>query len=107
MLTIKLKRIGRKHQPSFRVIVTPRGQGGPKGKPVEELGWMNPLLKKFSLNKERIQYWMQQGAQPSSTVYNMLVKSGIVQGSKKAKHKAAAAHETQAPAAGQAEQKAE
>lgn len=74
------------HQPSFRVVVTPKGLGGPKAKPVEELGWMNPLLKKFSVNKDRILYWMGQGAKPSPTVHNILVKAGIVKADKIAKH---------------------
>ncbi len=97
MLTIRLKRTGRLHQPSFRVVVTPKGLGGPKAKPVEELGWMNPLLKKFSVNKDRVLYWIGQGAQPSVTVHNMLVKAGIVKAEKVAKHHKAAVQEA-APA---------
>ncbi len=82
MLTIRLKRVGRKHQPSFKVIVTPKNLGGPEGKPVEYLGWYNSLLKKFELKKERIQYWLSQGAKPSATLHNLLVKDGVIQGTK-------------------------
>ena len=87
MLTIRLKRVGRKHQPSFKVIVTPKKLGGPAGKPVEYLGWYNSLQKKFELKKERIQYWMSQGAQPSASLHNLLVKSGMVSASKIPVHK--------------------
>ncbi|PIR26195.1 MAG: 30S ribosomal protein S16 [Candidatus Brennerbacteria bacterium CG11_big_fil_rev_8_21_14_0_20_43_10] len=86
MLTLRLQRTGRKHAPSFRVIATPKGKGGPKGKPIEYLGWMNPLLKQFSLNKERILYWISQGAQVSATLHNLLIKAGVITGKKIAKH---------------------
>lgn len=86
MLTLRLQRTGRKHAPSFRVVATPKGMGGPKGKPIEYLGWMNPLLKQFSLNKERILYWISQGAQVSATLNNLLIKAGVITGKKIAKH---------------------
>ena len=87
MLTIRLKRVGRKNQPSYKVIVTPKKLGGPAGKPVEYLGWYNSLQKKFELKKERIQYWMSQGAQPSASLHNLLVKSGMVSAGKIPVHK--------------------
>ena len=83
MITIKLKRVGKKHQPSYRVIVTDKNLGGPKGKTIEYLGWYNPLSKKFSLKKERISYWLSQGAQSSDSIYNLLVKDGIIANKKK------------------------
>ncbi len=86
MLTLRLQRTGRKHAPSFRVIATPKGKGGPKGKPTEYLGWMNPLLKQSSLNKERILHWISQGAQVSPTLNNLLIKAGVITGKKIAKH---------------------
>ncbi len=57
--------------------------GGPKGKAIEYLGWYNPLSKKYSLKKERISYWLSQGAQTSDSLYNLLVKDGIITGKKK------------------------
>ena len=86
MLVIRLKRVGRKNQPSYRVIVSPKGAGGPKGQPVEYLGWLNPLKKTFELKKERIEYWISQGAKPSATIHNLLIKIGLIKGSKIAVH---------------------
>ena len=86
MLMLRLKRTGRKNQPSYRVVVSPSGLGGPKAKPIEYLGWLNPLKKTFNLNKERIQYWLSQGARPSATLHNLLVKTGLLQAKKIAVH---------------------
>ena len=83
MITIRFKRVGKKHQPSYRVIVTDKNLGGPKGKAIEYLGWYNPLSKKYSLKKERISYWLSQGAQTSDSLYNLLVKDGIITDKKK------------------------
>ena len=82
MFVIRLKRTGRKNQPSFRVIVTLKQAGGPAGKPKEYLGWFNPFLKTFELKKERISYWLSQGAKPSETMHNLLLKAGFIEGKK-------------------------
>jgi len=86
MITIRLQRVGRKNQPSFRVIVTPKKVGGPAGKPVEYLGWLNPFTKAFELKKERISYWLSQGAKPSETLNNLLIKAGLIEGKKVSLH---------------------
>lgn len=86
MLAIKLQRIGKKHQPSYRVIVQEKREklGAPA---VEDVGWWNPLLKKHELNKERALHWMKIGAQPTSTVHNLFITAGIIEGKKIAVHK--------------------
>lgn len=86
MLVIRFKRTGRKNQPSFRVIVTPKQAGGPAGKPKEYLGWFNPFSKAFELKKERISYWLSQGAKPSETLHNLLLKAGLIEGKKTPLH---------------------
>ena len=87
MLVIRLLRIGKKNQPSFKIVVTEKRNPPRGGRFVEQVGTYNPLTKERALNKERIQYWMSKGAQPSNTVYNMLVKDGILEGSKISVHK--------------------
>ena len=54
---------------------------------MEQVGFYNPKTKEKVLSKERFQYWISKGAQPSSTVYNLLVKEGIVAGKKIDVHK--------------------
>lgn len=52
------------------------------GKVIEELGWYNPLAreadKQVSFNRERIEYWLSVGAQPSDTVRDLLKRQGIL-----------------------------
>jgi small subunit ribosomal protein S16 len=87
MLSIRLKRIGKKNQPSFKVIVTEKKKSAKGGTRIEELGFFNPLTKKTSLKKERILYWLSKGAEPSDTIHNLLIKHKILEGKKIAVHK--------------------
>jgi len=81
MLKIRLKRAGKKRQPSYRVVlmdsITKRD-----GYAIEELGFYNPITKKFKINIKRVLIRLKQGAQPSETVKNLLIKTNIL-GSKK------------------------
>ncbi len=85
MLAIKLNRIGKKHQPTFRIVVAEkRSKMG--GKYVEDLGFWNPRDKAHSVNKERAAYWISVGAQPTDTVHNILVKDQVIKGKKRSSH---------------------
>ena len=88
MLRIRMMRFGRKRQPSYRVVVLPRGTKSGRSKYVESLGWVDPLAHKSEINKERASYWLGVGAQPSDTVWNLFVREGIVDGKKRKKGKA-------------------
>lgn len=88
MLRIRMMRFGRKHQPSYRVVVLPRGTKSGRSKYVESLGWVDPLQKKHEINADRAKYWLHVGAQPSDTVWNLFVRDGIVEGPKRKKGKA-------------------
>ncbi|MFA5080414.1 MAG: 30S ribosomal protein S16 [Candidatus Paceibacterota bacterium] len=78
MLTIRLLRIGKKHQPSYKIVVTDRRRAPAGGRFVEEIGSYDPKSKQRNINKERAQYWVSVGAQPSDTVHNMLVTDKIL-----------------------------
>ena len=85
MLAIKLNRIGKKHQPTFRIVVAEkRSKMG--GKYVEDLGFWNPREKTVSVNKDRATYWIGVGAQPTDTVHNILVKGLVIKGKKRSSH---------------------
>ncbi|HVN26768.1 MAG TPA: 30S ribosomal protein S16 [Candidatus Paceibacterota bacterium] len=110
MLAIKLQRIGKKHQPSYRFVVAER-RSKMAAPPVEDLGSYNPFTKAAAVNKERILYWMNVGAQPTVSVHNLLVAQGIVSAPKKAVKMpkaapAAPAAEASAEAAATADEKA-
>ncbi len=77
MLAIKLQRIGRKHQPSYRLVVAEK-RSKMAAPPVEDLGSYNSFTKKMAVNKERVAYWLGAGAQPTVTAHNLLVKEGAV-----------------------------
>ncbi len=86
MLKIRLYRVGKKNQPSFKIVVTKKSNPPHRGRFKEEVGFYNPLTKEKELKEERIKYWLSVGAQPSDTVYNLLVEKGIIEGEKKKKH---------------------
>lgn len=79
MLVIRLNRYGKRNQAQFRVILQEKAKA-PGHRHVEVLGSHNPHSKNTILKKERILYWIGQGATPSDRVHNMLVKAGVIEG---------------------------
>ena len=67
MLKIRLKRLGAKKAPTYRVIVI-NSTTKREGKPIEELGHYNPKTKVMQLNKSKAEEWISKGAQPTETV---------------------------------------
>ncbi|XKT74861.1 MAG: 30S ribosomal protein S16 [Patescibacteria group bacterium UBA2103] len=82
MLVIRYQRVGRKNDASFRIVVTEHTTGPKSGKHVEQLGSYNPKTKAVTMKKDRIEHWMSVGAQVSDSVHNLLVKEGVIEGSK-------------------------
>ena len=78
MLKIRLKRCGRKKLPSYRIVLV-RSQTRRDGRAIEELGYYNPLSNELVYNQERIKLRLSQGAQPTSTIKNFLIKSGVIE----------------------------
>jgi len=86
MLMIRLQRVGRRHDPSYRIVVTEKESGPKAGKNVEEVGHYDARLEKgkdLQVNAERVKYWLSVGAQASGTLHNLLVREGIVAGKKR------------------------
>ena len=82
MLRIRLSRVGKRNQPSYRLIVVDR-QKDPWGKAVEIIGHFNPRSKERVLKTDRIKHWISKGAQPTDTVWNLLLDEKIVEGVKR------------------------
>jgi small subunit ribosomal protein S16 len=82
MLMIRLQRVGRINDPSYRLVVVERARAAKAGKYVEKVGSYNPKSKKRVLETDRIKYWMSVGAKPTGTVHNMLISAGILTGKK-------------------------
>jgi small subunit ribosomal protein S16 len=74
---IRMKRVGAKNAPVFRIVVAD-GRSPRDGKFIEEIGTYQPLKKgdNFSLKLDRAQYWVSKGAQPSDTVASIIKKAG-------------------------------
>lgn len=77
MLAIKLQRVGRKHQPSYRLVVAEK-RSKMAAPPVEDLGSYHPVTKVAAFKKDRISYWLGIGAEPTVTTHNLLVSQGII-----------------------------
>lgn len=84
MLAIRLQRTGRKHEPTFRVVLTDSKNGPKSGKYLENLGWYDTRIKNKpeQMDTEKIKYWISKGAQPSVTLYNYLVTQKVLTGKK-------------------------
>jgi small subunit ribosomal protein S16 len=80
MLKIRLQRVGRKNDPSFRVVVTDSRRGPKSSNYLEILGSYHPKTKAIDLKGDRIKHWMDHGAQVSGTVHNLLIKNSIISG---------------------------
>ncbi|HAT03751.1 MAG TPA: 30S ribosomal protein S16 [Candidatus Magasanikbacteria bacterium] len=83
MLMIRLQRIGKRKQPTYRLIVNEKGRDT-QAKSLEILGHYSPTEnpKVIQFDAERIKYWISKGAQASGTVNNLLIKLGIIEGKK-------------------------
>lgn len=83
MLMMRLFRVGKKKQPSYKIVVTDKKNAPSRGRFVEEVGIYNPLTKQFHVKKERVDYWIKVGVQTSDTVQNLLVKNNVITGEKR------------------------
>ncbi|HSX57662.1 MAG TPA: 30S ribosomal protein S16 [Candidatus Saccharimonadales bacterium] len=75
MVKIRLARVGTTNQPKFRIVVAEKSRAT-QGKFLEVIGTFDKTTKPaaFTLEKERYDYWVSQGAQPSETIYKLVNK---------------------------------
>lgn len=84
MLKIRLSRVGRKHEPVYRLILTDSRNPAQTGKAIEVLGSYDSRRgEKAIFDGEKVNYWVSKGAQISPTVHNILVNKGIIKGKKR------------------------
>ena len=82
MLTIRLQRVGRKNDPSFRVVVVDSKRAPKSGNYLEMVGSHNPKMDATELKGERIKHWIGKGATVSGTVHNLLISHHVIEGKK-------------------------
>ena len=81
MVKIRLKRMGMKKHPFYRIVVA--GERSPRdGRFIEEIGYYNPMKQPadIKINNEKAAEWLKKGAQPTDTVRILLKKSGAIEG---------------------------
>ena len=78
MIKIRLKRRGRKGQPCYRIVAM-ESHTKRDGASIEELGFYNPITDETQLRFQSIKTKLDQGAKPTETVYNILVRARIFQ----------------------------
>ncbi|MDD3491562.1 MAG: 30S ribosomal protein S16 [Candidatus Pacebacteria bacterium] len=83
MLILRFQKQGKKKDFVFRIIAVDSRVAVNSGKAKEILGWYNPKTKQSELKKERILYWLDQGAQVSDTCFNFLIQNKVIQGKKR------------------------
>lgn len=82
MLKIRLQRIGRKNDPSFRAVLTDSKNSTKSGKFLEILGTYNPKAGETKFEVERIKHLVSKGAKLSDTIHNFLVHQQAIEGKK-------------------------
>jgi len=97
LLRIRLRRVGKKKRPAYRVVVAD-SRAPQRGAFIETIGLYDPLTEPATVNidQEKVQKWLQQGARPSETVAKLLARQGILPA--KAPAKATAPPEAPEPA---------
>lgn len=78
MLKLRLKRTGRKGSPSYRLVVMESATRR-DGRPIDEVGYYNPITKQSLFETTKIINWLKVGVKPTETVFNLLKKSNIIE----------------------------
>jgi len=80
MVRIRLRRVGGKKQPAYRIVVTDR-RNPRDGRFIEKIGYYNPRTEPSTVevNEERVLYWLDKGAQPSDAVHRLLKNLGTME----------------------------
>ncbi len=82
MLMMRLQRVGRKNDPSYRIVVTDKRTGPKSDKHIDRLGSYNPKMNQVQLDADKAKEWLAKGVQPSDTVHNILVGQKVIEGKK-------------------------
>jgi len=77
MLKIRLKRLGKKRYPFYRLVIL-ESTSRRNGRPIDELGYYNPMTKDYKFDADKIKKWLNYGVKPTETVFNLLKKADII-----------------------------
>ena len=98
MIKLRLRRMGSKKRPFYRIVATEHSSAR-DGRFIEIIGTYNPIVEpaEITIKEDRVQHWLSVGAKPSETVEGLLKKQGVIAEDKFYNHK------TKARAAAKAE----
>nr|NP_683784.1 ribosomal protein S16 [Chaetosphaeridium globosum]Q8MA02.1 RecName: Full=Small ribosomal subunit protein bS16c; AltName: Full=30S ribosomal protein S16, chloroplastic [Chaetosphaeridium globosum]AAM96572.1 ribosomal protein S16 [Chaetosphaeridium globosum] len=82
MVKLRLKRYGRKQQPTYRIIAID-AKNRREGKALKELGFYNPIKNSIQLDVQNIILFLKNGAKPTDTVFDILNKHQVFEQMKK------------------------
>lgn len=77
MLKLRLKKVGKKRSPSYRIVVM-ENTSRRDGRPVDEVGYYNPISKESKFEIDKIKKWLKYGVKPTKTVIHLLKKSNLI-----------------------------
>lgn len=88
---IRLKRVGKKKAPSYRVVIAD-ARSPRDGRIIDNIGWYNPLVEPSAINidEEKALHWLRVGAQPTESVTLLLKRTGLMERFEQAKSSTAA-----------------
>ena len=77
MLKLRLKRLGKKRYPFYRLVIM-ESTSRRNGRPIDEVGYYNPMTKDYKFDIDKIKKWLSYGVKPTETVFNLLKKAEII-----------------------------
>jgi len=83
MLMMRLQRVGRKNDPSYRLVVVDKRTGPKSNKNIDHLGSYNPKQGHVVIDKDKAVHWLSKGVQASDTVHNLLITHKVIEGKKR------------------------
>jgi small subunit ribosomal protein S16 len=83
MLMMRLQRVGRKNDPSYRIVVIDKRASTKSNKNIDLIGAYSPKQGIIEIDAAKATHWLSKGVQPSVTVHNMLVTKKIIDAKKK------------------------
>lgn len=80
---MRLQRVGRRNDPSYRIVVTDKRTGPKSDKHVDRIGSYDPKINHIKIDADKAKEWLAKGVQPSDTMYNLLISQNVIEGKKR------------------------
>lgn len=78
MLKLRLKKVGRKGSPAYRIVIMENSMKR-DGRAIDELGFYNPISKELYIDHNKVNKWLKNGAKPTNTLNNLIKRSYLIE----------------------------